>query len=274
MFKRLATAAVGIPVVLWLISFSEISFFLLLLVVVAGALHELFTMMIADENRTGRLLGVLLGCLVFCAAYYDMRTGAGTCTFAVTAAVLTTSVFLLFCHGMFSGYVVEQQCTRIAVKVFGLCYIALLLSYCLGVRARPDGTLLVFLLLAVTWAGDSGAYFIGTWLGKHRLCEAISPKKTVEGAAGGLAASVLIAVAFRALFIESMSIGQCIVIGVGVNVLNQVGDLFESMLKRSSGVKDSGSLLPGHGGVLDRIDSVLFAAPFLFYYISWVNPVL
>ena len=140
-------------------------------------------------------------------------------------------------------------------------------------RGRPDGVPLIFLLVLVAWAGDSGAFFFGTWMGKHRLSKRISPKKTIEGALGGLVCGVLTAVVFKLFFLQNLSLWHCLMIGVGLNIMNQFGDLCESFIKRSCVVKDSGTLFPGHGGVLDRIDSLLFAGPFLYYYLSRALPV-
>jgi len=159
------------------------------------------------------------------------------------------------------------------VQFCGIMYVAFLGSYLVLLRGRPDGVPLIFLLVLVAWAGDSGAFAFGTWIGKHRLSTRISPKKTIEGALGGLLCGVLTAVAFKLFVFQNLSMGHCLTIGVGLNVMNQFGDLCESFIKRSCVVKDSGTFFPGHGGVLDRIDSLLFAAPFLYFYINRALPV-
>jgi phosphatidate cytidylyltransferase len=109
--------------------------------------------------------------------------------------------------------------------------------------------------------GDTGAYYAGSYLGRHKLCPAVSPKKTIEGAVGGLTASLLIAFFYKLLFIPALSIPAVLLFAAVVGAVGQVGDLFESEFKRAAGVKDSGRLLPGHGGFLDRIDALLFAIP-------------
>ena len=129
----------------------------------------------------------------------------------------------------------------------------------------------MLLLISVSWVGDTAAYCIGTLLGRRRLCPHISPAKTVEGALASGVAAVGTAILFAIIALPRITLVQAAVLGIGVNVANQFGDLSESMLKRAFGMKDSGALLPGHGGMLDRIDSLLLAAPFLYLYIELVT---
>lgn len=143
----------------------------------------------------------------------------------------------------------------------GLVYVPVLLSSLVMIRTSGDGVLWIFLLLAVVFAGDVAAFFVGSRWGRRKLCLAVSPGKTVEGAVGGLVASVAVGAFFKLFFLPKCSWLPALVCFMAVAVVGQVGDLFESVLKRSAGVKDSGTLLPGHGGILDRIDALLFAAP-------------
>jgi phosphatidate cytidylyltransferase len=150
---------------------------------------------------------------------------------------------------------------RTARQIQGVVYIPLLLSLVVLLRATPDGTTWIFLLCAVVFAGDTAALYAGTLWGRHKLCPSISPGKTVEGALGGLAANLLVGIAGKTLFLPGVEWATCLLFSLGAGLAGQVGDLFESELKRAAGIKDSGNLLPGHGGVLDRIDALLFAAP-------------
>lgn len=150
---------------------------------------------------------------------------------------------------------------RTAVQVQGVVYIGMPLALVLLMRAAPDGTTWVFLTCAVVFAGDTAALYTGTVWGRRKLCPSISPGKTMEGAAGGLAASLLVGIAGSALFLPGIGWKTGLVFALGTGLAGQAGDLFESALKRAAGVKDSGTLLPGHGGVLDRIDALLFAIP-------------
>jgi phosphatidate cytidylyltransferase len=128
-----------------------------------------------------------------------------------------------------------------------------------------NGRLWVLFLVSTVWAGDISALLSGSFFGRHKLYPKISPKKTFEGLGGAIVGSILVALAFALLFIPHLKKGPCILLAIGIGIFGQLGDFTESMLKRSAQVKDSGSLIPGHGGMLDRLDSFLFSAPFLHY---------
>ncbi len=159
----------------------------------------------------------------------------------------------------------------LATLYFGLLYVGFTLGHFLPLRALPDGVFLVFFVLFVTWAGDTGAYVFGLHFGSRPLAPAISPKKTVEGLIGGVVLAMLAALVARAWFLPAFTLPEAAAVGVGLGVIGALGDLVESALKRSAGVKDSGSLIPGHGGMLDRIDSLLFTTPALYYYLVLVH---
>ena len=131
---------------------------------------------------------------------------------------------------------------------------------------RLAAVLFVFFLFIVTWATDTGAYFVGSAIGRHKLYQKISPKKSVEGAVAGLVMAVVMAVACRYWFIKELSLHDAVALGAILGVVGQLGDLAESMIKRSARVKDSGGIFPGHGGLLDRLDSMMLNAPALYYY--------
>ena len=159
---------------------------------------------------------------------------------------------------------------RVARHVQGVIYVPLLLGLLVLLRNRPDGMTWIFVLLAVIFAGDTSAYYVGSYLGRHKLAPGISPGKTIEGALGGLAANLLVGAAAKLLFLPPgnwwISCAGFILFGAA----GQAGDLFESELKRISNIKDSSAILPGHGGILDRIDALLFAAPVAYFWIEFV----
>ena len=152
--------------------------------------------------------------------------------------------------------------------IMGPFYICLPLAFLAIIARLPQGQLWVFFILAVTFAGDISSFYSGRLLGGHKLTQ-ISPGKTWEGALGGLTANLVSAGILGYLFFPSLSIISIMVLGIVIGICGQVGDLAESMLKRISNIKDSGKILPGHGGILDRIDSLLFAIPVLYIYLSY-----
>jgi len=271
--KRILTAAVGIPVVVYIVAFGGVVvFFLFIFAVLLVGLWEFFKMTIPAASRVVMGLGLALGAAVLASAYHDadvtmlarqsMLPGACALSFAA-----------LFWYHMSSRSASLRDASLIVMAQFcGIMYVAFLGSYLVLLRGRPDGVQLVFLLVLVAWAGDTGAFTFGTWMGKHQLSTRISPKKTIEGALGGLVCGVLIAVVCKLFFLQKLSLLHCLMIGFGLNITNQFGDLCESFIKRACDVKDSGTLFPGHGGVLDRIDSLLFAGPFLYYYVNRALP--
>jgi len=157
-----------------------------------------------------------------------------------------------------------------ALTVLAGVYIALPPAYMIMLRALPgaNGCRYFLLLIIATWANDSAAYFVGSVFGRHKLAPSISPKKSVEGSLAGLFASVLTGLIIALIWVKSILL--FLLLGFAIGIAGQIGDLFESILKRDLGVKDSGSIMPGHGGVLDRFDSLMFAAPVLYYILTYL----
>jgi len=165
----------------------------------------------------------------------------------------------------------SRSLVDVTVLIFGTLYIGFTLGHLLLTRALPDGIFLIFFVVLVTWAGDTGAYYAGMSMGRTPLAPRISPNKTVEGLLGGCLLAVVMALIARAWFIPSFTILDAVVLGLVLTLVGLIGDLSESMFKRSAGVKDSGGLIPGHGGVLDRLDSLLLTAPTYYYYVTLVK---
>jgi phosphatidate cytidylyltransferase len=202
-----------------------------------------------------------------------------TGTAFMLAVYLRPNLALLWALGaliLMSGAVVLRQRhaedlagapTRLALAAFGVFYVGgLVATLPLMHRDLPDGSLWVTIAVAVTFVNDTGAYFTGRTLGRHKLAPEISPGKTVEGAVGGLVAGVGFMFVARATFFPALTVADAIAIGLASGVLGPAGDLLESMIKRAAGAKDSGRLIPGHGGMLDRIDAVLFVGAFVYAY--------
>lgn len=188
-------------------------------------------------------------------------------------ASVGTAFFFAWIYHLLAGPLPEAP-TRSAHLLTGLCYGALGLTALSSVRARPDGLQWVIAALVITWANDTAAYFAGRFLGRRKLYEAVSPNKTWEGFFGGVAGSVGGLFIARAGFFPALTVTDCVALGVLGAVAGPVGDLCESMLKRAYQVKDASKLIPGHGGLLDRIDALLFNAPLVFVYLKaaeWVG---
>jgi phosphatidate cytidylyltransferase len=154
------------------------------------------------------------------------------------------------------------------IAIYAILYTGLLLGYMLGLRliGGDTGRHLLYFLFLVVCGGDTGAYYLGKAFGRHKLAPVISPNKTIEGAAAGLASSVLLALAAKYTFFSALSAAQAVCLALVLGVIAQLSDLIESVLKRSASIKDSASFLPGHGGMLDRLDSLAFAGPVLYYF--------
>ncbi|WP_454065053.1 phosphatidate cytidylyltransferase [Candidatus Nitrospira salsa] len=180
--------------------------------------------------------------------------------------ISTFIVVVLLLIFMFIPQQLKQRLPQPVAILFGIFYIGLCLGHLLLIRQLNSGDLLIFFVILVTWAADTGGYYIGASIGKRPIAPRLSPKKTVEGFMAGIIFSVVLAILSHFWFLPSLSLLHCLIIGILLACVGLLGDLAESAFKRSAGVKDSGSLIPGHGGILDRIDSLLLTAPTFYYY--------
>jgi phosphatidate cytidylyltransferase len=253
---------VALPLLILLIQFANPLLFRLFIGLIALlGLHEFYAMALPAGRRIEGWLAAVIG------AAMVALVPAVLLPALLTATVLVFAIMLLLRFGR-----LETVAGQLALLIFGLLYVALLLSHLPWLRELPYGREWIFLVLLIVMAGDSGAYFTGVSIGRRKLYPAISPNKSIEGAVGGLVGSLLGAWLAKLSFFAALSTGDVLALGLGLGVLGQFGDLFESMLKRSFGVKDSGRLIPGHGGILDRLDSLLFAFAPAYYYAFWVFP--
>lgn len=187
---------------------------------------------------------------------------------AATLSVLwPVTTVVLFLAVLLRPDPIDCSIRRAAFVALGVAYCAGLIPYLARLRALEQGLGFALMALFCTWGADTGAYFSGRLLGRRKLYPKISPSKTVEGVVGGLVASIGVAFLIRALFDMAVSPAHTALIGVIAGTFGVIGDLCESMLKRSVGAKDSSALIPGHGGVLDRFDAVMFVAPALYFYV-------
>lgn len=264
--KKVWTAVLIIPPVLFLITLAP-SFFLpgMVLVVTLLGMREFYALALPSSGRAERVAGILLGLML--SVLFSYRSPEIVYPFLVLILLLLSTLLMVTSQNLLTAI------SNLSITFFGIFYIGFLLSHVILIRSQKDGLVWLLFLVITVWAGDILALFCGTLFGRHKLYPKISPNKTYEGLFGAVAGSVLIGLLFASLFLPGFSKGLCILVTIGMGILGQLGDFTESMLKRSARVKDSGSLIPGHGGVLDRIDSFLFSAPFLYYLLPHLQKV-
>ena len=255
---------IALPLLILCVLYLNQGLFAGLVFIISGiALLEFYGMALPKERRQEAAISVAAG-VACCAGLVYASSGTAVLLSLVLPCFLLLLLFLFRVKDM-------QQVSRdMAMSLVGILYIPLLLSHIVLLRKLPSGADWVFLVLFVVMASDTMAYFVGMNIGKHRLYELVSPKKSIEGSIGGLVGGVVGAIICKFWFFPELDTVDILVVGIGVGAFSQLGDLVESLFKRSFGVKDSGCLIPGHGGLLDRLDSLLFAFPVTYYYAVWV----
>ncbi|HEX9500894.1 MAG TPA: CDP-archaeol synthase [Thermoanaerobaculia bacterium] len=264
-YTRELTAAVLSPIAIYIIGWSHPYVFdAAIALISAGALYEFLSL----GRRKGYAVPTVLCILVmlFITAAFILEPISVEMGVFLTLLVIPASY-------VFSARGPEDALPSSAIAVMATLYVGMLGGSLIRLRndfAGPQriGPKLVFFLVLVVWLGDAGAYYIGKQFGKHLLSPAISPKKTIEGLFGGIAVSILTAIIIHFTFFKAFPLMHAVIAGIILSLAGVIGDLAESMWKRSAAVKDSGTLFPGHGGFLDRFDSVFYTTPILYVY--WV----
>jgi len=261
--KRWITALIAVPVLFWTIARGGMTAFAVL--IIAAALAGMF-----EYNRMAFSRGFSVEKIVTtaCALLFPLAAWGGDRELLLALAAL--SVITVFVLNLLQTKKGRLEMNRPARAVLGIMYIPLLLSHLLLIRALPAGELWVFYVLVIAFAGDVAAYYVGRSLGKRKLLIEVSPGKTVAGTVGLIVGSTIGSIVFMKYFFPSLSLWHAVFLGLTGGVIGQLGDLTESALKREAGIKDSSSLLPGHGGILDRLDCLLFISPFVFYYKEFI----
>ena len=277
MKQRILVAVVGIPLLLAVLCWApDWATALLLAALSVIAAHELLTAVCgAEKAKRWTALPAVTGALVIAAVYFSGEhyadSPAGTVLrWLIAAAVLALLLASVLTYGRPGALVLQDVCV---MAVAGLV-IPWAFSCMLQLRMLPHGAGMVLMPLVAAFCSDSAALFTGMACGRHKMAPLVSPHKTVEGALGGIAGGVVGMVIFRIVFyfctLVPLHIGWCVVIGLAGALMGELGDLSFSVIKRQVGIKDYGRLLPGHGGVLDRFDSILFSVPIAYLFFNYI----
>lgn len=232
--------------------------------------YEFYRLFFHHERAAKAIpLGLLLGALFSLAVYQSGRHTEMPPHFF--SMLFSLFLIVIFTYHLASFREIQTTLSDSAMVLMGIAYIPGLLSHLLLLRLITDGPALVLSLLCLTWMSDAGAYYIGRTFGRHKLYPTVSPNKTVEGAIGGLIGSLLAGVLLKPVVFPLFSWGEILTLSLLLGAMAELGDLTESMFKRSGGVKDASTIIPAHGGLFDKFDSVAYTAPVFYYYLVWMK---
>ncbi|KAB3531347.1 phosphatidate cytidylyltransferase [Alkaliphilus serpentinus] len=256
MLKRIISGVLGIPILITVVWYGGYLLYLSLLIVSLIGIHEFYIAFKSKNIHPIRWIGYIITLIILSDFYFSGTQGR--ILFLLVATTLLISIILLINN--------KYNIIDGAVTLYGIIYVGIFLGHIILI-SNSDKEAYIWLAFITAWASDTFAYFAGNFFGKRKLCPTISPKKTVEGAIGGGLGSMLSCGIFGYLVIGE-NILAIIIIGLIGSIFSMLGDLTASIIKRHIGIKDYGNLIPGHGGILDRFDSILFTAPFVYYAIT------
>jgi phosphatidate cytidylyltransferase len=261
--RKVGVACIMVPPIVLLIALGppEVLHLMVVLATLLG-LREYYNLALPHSNRMERMVGIGVG-LALSIIISLGHTEEIPLFFVLVLLILTTL-------SMVTSKDLSSTISKMGMVLFGIIYLGFLLAHVSLIRNTANGRMWVLFLIATVWAGDIFALLSGSFFGRHKLYPKISPNKTFEGLGGGIIGSIVVALIFTMIFIPHLEKVPCILLAIGLAILGQFGDFTESMLKRGAQVKDSGTLIPGHGGMLDRLDSFLFSAPFLHYSLLYL----
>ncbi len=257
--KRWITGIIAVPLIFAIIVYaSKMVFAAFVILLILGGVSEYNSMVFGKGFYWEKGEGLVIGLLIPLAACLgDVHLEFTIITFS------TIFVFLSFLSRFKNSSIDIANLSKV---VFGFMYIPLMMSYLIFIRGSEDGILWIFFIIVLAFSGDISAFYVGRSIGKRKLIPHVSSGKTVEGTIGLFGGSIVGCVIFKLIFLPEVMLVHAVLLGLIGSILGQLGDLCESTIKRASGVKDSGFLLPGHGGILDRLDCLLFIIPFVYYY--------
>ena len=273
LFTRVLTVIVGLPILLAIIIFGG-PWVWAAIMLVASFLAALEYMRITnqDEAPATRAISAGLALIPAVAAYLFAGTKApfvGDFSFMVIGAASALAIWGTFLFNCFRPREIPKASSVINGTLGCTLYVGVLFLFlALFKRDFTNGNAWLFTLMAMTWGSDTGAYFVGRKFGKHKLAPILSPKKSIEGAVGGFCTALIAAIAAKFIAFPDIALWQMLLLAAISNFLAQMGDLSESLLKRACGIKDSGNIIPGHGGILDRVDALIFSAPWVYCF-AW-----
>ena len=263
MLRRVASTVVLVPLFAWVVVAAPVWVFHLLVIATSGAaVWEIARMFERAKRPVYKWVGVALAAAVT-GAFASAAPGAVP---AYPTLAIALAIGLVVSAPVWSGAPPSTEAP--ANTLFGITYVGWLLGFAILLHGLPQGPWLVLFLMGVTWAGETAAYAVGSLIGRRKLAPALSPGKTIEGSVAQIVASVLAALLLERWLLPGCGSAVALAAGGLIGVVGQVGDLAESAIKRSVGAKDTSQIIPGHGGVLDRIDSLLFNIPMFYGYVA------
>lgn len=263
MLPRVLTTLIGVPILVSCVYFGGVAILLLILALALLSLNEFYNMMRTKGFSPAYWVGNFFTIFFIVFAYYALKKNWEPAHSAIfTGAALATMLSVLFLKRP------KNAIADVSVTLMGMIYIGWFFSYFLFIRALTERGAYLLFMMGTIWALDIVAFLVGTALGKHKLIPSVSPKKSIEGAVAGFIFCLIAAGVFG--YYAGFDMTHSLILGAVIGIVAQLSDLFESLIKRDAGVKDSSNLVPGHGGVLDRMDSFILAAPVFYYYLVWV----
>ncbi|HPN36910.1 MAG TPA: phosphatidate cytidylyltransferase [Melioribacteraceae bacterium] len=265
---RIIVSLVAIPLIIFLCYYGRLPFLAFATFIGVSSYYEFYKMIIKKSAYANKYLGFVAVFIIMLNSYFKF-IDFETIVYSIVLFVLLIELFRNKNSAIFNS----------SVTLLGIFYVGLFASSLVNIRELYNnnnfiydrGGLIIISVLIIIWVCDSAAFFIGSALGKHKLFKRVSPNKSWEGAIAGFVFSIISVIALKSFLIDFLDWQDVIAIGIITGIFGQIGDLIESLLKRDSGVKDSSSIIPGHGGIFDRFDSLLFASPIIFIYLKYMS---
>ncbi|MBI5417962.1 CDP-archaeol synthase [Candidatus Poribacteria bacterium] len=266
---RILSSVVLIPAILFILYYTNFSAFLITIVLIELLSFNELVNITKNKNIPIKIDFGIIGIFILAASFLVFQEPIFNNQLWMLNGFLFIGILLYFLYLLIKKEKFEFPKEIFSLHFFVIIYIGWLLNH--AALLYKLSVNFVLLAMVITWSNDTGAYAIGTLFGKHKLAPMISPKKSWEGSIAGIVFGAIVAVVFKLYLFESISYLNIIIGGILISIAGQIGDLFESFIKRSCNVKDSGNSIPGHGGLLDRIDSLIFAFPMTYYFFKFIG---